>query len=168
MNLHETNFDDAKNEFTAFLTANGIAKPILWVFKEDIFSRKTDTYRTDFWMKLPLPRENEKLAKSHFETGKQKGLGLGLTAFAACGEGLCCSFVVPADAEDGQYMLMSSEHMKYSFIDRDMPRARVVRSKILWKLFGLLPFLFRPGNHFVYLTSRAELRKSNKNHETLL
>ena len=157
MTLADTGFEEAGKEFKTFLATNRMDTRILWVFKEDIYSRKTDTFRTDFWLKLPLPNRNSELAKFHFEIGKQRGFGLGLTAFASCEEGLCCSFVVPADTEDGQYMLMNPEHLKYSFISRDMPVAKVVHSNLLWRLFSLLPFLFSSGNHFVYLTSRADL-----------
>lgn len=157
MTLTKLNFEDAQKEFKAFLAANGLEKPILWTFREDIYSRKTDKFRTDFWLKLPLPKQNQEFAKFHFELGKEKGVGLGLTAYASCEEGLCCSFVVPEDAEDGQYLLMDPEHLKYSFISRDMPTAKVIRNKLLWKIFGMLPFLFNSGNHFVYLASRAEL-----------
>jgi len=102
MTLADTSFDEAKKAFADFLSQNGFDVPILWVFREDVLSRKTDRYEKDFWLKLPLPDENEELARSHFEFGKKQGFGLGLSAFASCPEGLCCSFVVPADDEDAQ------------------------------------------------------------------
>lgn len=157
MTLAETAFEDAKSAFTAFLANNGLDTRILWVFNEDLYSRNTDLFKTDFWLKLPLPSANEDFARRHFEMGKKKGFGLALTAFASCDEGLCCSFIVPTDDEDAQYMLMGPEHLKYSYVDVDMPVAKVVRSKILWKLFGVLRFWSRPGNHFVYLASKATL-----------
>lgn len=158
MTLADTSFEDAKKIFTVFLADNGMDARILWVFREDVYSRRTDKFETDFWLKLPLPSENEKLAKHHFEFGKRKGFGLALTAFASCDEGLCCSFVVPTDDEDAQYMLMGPQHLKYSFVSRDMPAAKVVCSKLLWKLFRFLPWWFQSGNHFVYLESKSELR----------
>lgn len=115
MTLGDTTFEDAVRAFIAFLADNGMDKPILWVFTEDVYSRKTDKFETDFWLKLPLPADNEKFARRHFELGKRKGFGLALTAFASCDEGLCCSFVVPTDDEDAQYMLMGPEHLKLFF-----------------------------------------------------
>lgn len=157
MTLGDTTFEDAKNNFIAFLADNALNKPILWVFTEDVYSRKAEKFEKDFWLKLPRPAENEEFARRHFEFGKRQGFGLALIAFASCDEGLCCSFIVPADDEDAQYMLMGPEHLKYSFVSRDMPIAKVVRSKLLWKLLGMLPFWFHSGNHFVYLKSKAEL-----------
>lgn len=157
MNLEETTFEDAQSGFTNFLKENELNGPILWVFKEDIYSRRTDRFEVDFWLRLPLSAENEKFAKRHFELGKLRGFGLGLTAFASCEEGLCCSFLVPTDDEDAQWMLMGPQHLKYSFVSVDMPVAKVVRSKFIWRLFGLFPRLFRAGNHFGYLKSKSEI-----------
>lgn len=145
-------------EFRDFLNANGLHRPILWVFEEDVYCRKSDEYRKDFLLKLPLPSENEQLARLHFELGKAKGFGLGLAAFASCDEGLCCSFLVPADELDAQYMLTGAQHLKYSFVVERMPVTTVVvRSGVVWKLIGMLNFLFRHGNHFVYLESKSNL-----------
>ena len=157
MTLADTTFEETIRTFTAFLAENGMDTRILWVFREDVYSRKTDLFKTAFWLKLPLPAENEELARRHFETGKKKGFGLGLTAFASCEDGLCCSFVIPADDEDAQYMLMGPQHLKYSYVSVDMPIAKVVRDKFFWNLLGILRFWFRHGNHFVYLASKSEL-----------
>jgi hypothetical protein len=159
MTLQETSFEDAVLEFRKFLTDNGLTEPILWVFEEDIFSRRTDTFEKDFWLKIPLPEENEEFARRHFELGKHRGFGLGLSAFARCDEGLCCSFIVPTDDEDAQYMLLGPEHLKYSFVSRDMPVAKVVRSEWSWWAMGWLRRFFKPGCHFVYLASKGVLRR---------
>jgi hypothetical protein len=157
MGIAETSFEEAKQEFTSFLAQNGLDQPILWVFTEDVYSVKSDIYSKDFWLKLPLPAENEEFARRHFEFGKEQGFGICLTAFASCDDGLCCSFIVPTDDLDAQYLQMGPEHMKYSFISRDMPVAQVVRSKVIWIILGTLRFCFQPGNFFD-LTSRAELK----------
>jgi hypothetical protein len=157
MTLKETSFEDAKREFVAFLTDNGLAERILWVFKEDTLSLKTDTYQTGFWLKLPLPDDNEKFAEKYFELGKARGFGVGLVAFASCSEGLCCSFIVPTDQEDAEYFLMSPEHLKYSFVSRDMPVAKVFRNGLVWRILAWFPRFFKPGCHFVYLTTRTDL-----------
>jgi len=157
MGIAETSFDEAKEFFTNFLAENGLTQPILWVFTQDVYSFKTDKYTKKFWLKLPLPADNEEFARRHFEFGKRQGFGLALTAFASCAEGLCCSFIVPTDDEDAQYMLMGPEHLKYSFTSRDMPVAKVVRSSILWIFLDMLRPWIKSGNFFVYLKSKAEL-----------
>jgi hypothetical protein len=130
---------------------------ILWVFKEDVYCRNSATFKTDFWLKLPIPQANESIARSHFELAKAKNLGLALTAFATCEDGLCCSFVVPVDREDAQMLQMNPEYLRYSFVTVNMPVAKVVRSRLLWSFLGMLPWLYRPGNHFVYLESKTAL-----------
>ena len=159
MGIAETSFTEAKREFVEFLTANGLTEPILWVFEEDILSRITERFRKDFWLRLPLPQENETFAEMHFELGKRRGFGVALIAFARCDRGLCCSFIVPADDEDAQYMLMGPEHLKYSFISSEMPVAKVVHSGLLWRMMGSLPIIFRAGCHFVYLAKKADLKR---------
>jgi len=158
MSLANTSFKEAKRDFTAFLAANGLLQPILWVFKEDTLSQSTDTYKSDFWVKLPLPDENEEFAEMQFALGKSRGFGLVLTAFASCSYGLCCSFVVPTDDEDAQYMLMGPEHLKYSFVSRDMPIAKVIRSGFVWKILRWFPRYFKSGCDFVYLVAKSDLR----------
>jgi len=157
MTLSDTTFEEATNEFVAFLNANALTGPILWVFEEDTLSRKKDTYTANFWLKLPLPDENQKFAEKHFNLGKGRGFGLSLTAFACCDEGLCCSFAVPIDTEDAQYMLMGPEHLKYAFVSRDMPVAKVIRSGLFWRILGSFRRYFKPGCHFVYLAKKADL-----------
>ena len=157
--IAETSFEQAKQEFTSFLVQNGLDQTILWVFTEDVYSWKTDKYSKEFWLKLPLPVDNEEFARRHFEFGKEQGFGICLTAFASCSDGLCCSFIVPADDLDAQYLLMGPEHIKYSFINRDMPVAKVIRSRFLWTVLGMFRRWFQPGNFFVYLKSKAELMR---------
>ena len=157
MGITETSFDEATEFFTNFLAQNGLTQPILWVFTEDVYSLKTDKYTKEFWLKLPLPADNEEFARRHFEFGKEQGFGICLTAFASCSQGLCCSFIVPTDDLDAQYLLMGPEHMKYSFTSRDMPVAKVVRSRFRWTILGMLRPWIKPGNFFVYLKSKAEL-----------
>lgn len=158
MNLQETTFEGAVVAFRTFLSDNGLDEPILWVFQEDTLSREQKTLTYDFWLKLPLPEENESFARMHFELGKRRGFGLGLAAFAQCDEGVCCGFVVPTDEEDAQYMFMGPEHLKFSFITSDMPVAKVVRNDMRWRMLKSFAMHSKPGCFFVYLASKADLQ----------
>jgi hypothetical protein len=159
MIIAQTSFDEAVGEFKKFLAENNIPSEILWLFKEDVFSRNVEFHALDFWLKLPLPEENEKLAEKHYEIGRQKNFGLGLSAFALCEGKVCCAVVIPKDKEDSEYMLMSPEYLKFSCVI-GMPVARAVRSSLRWKLFRLLPFKYKQGNFLVYLQSKKDLQFS--------
>lgn len=155
MTLHGMSFNDAVDEFRSFLEANGLTQPLLWAFQDDIVSEKTNTFKTLFWVRLPLPVDSEQFAKRHFELGKSKGLGMGLAAYAVCDEGLLCSFVIPADTEDSEFLMIRPEQIKYSFV-LSMPSAAVVRNSLRWTLLTIDP-RYKKGNHFVYLESRKNL-----------
>jgi hypothetical protein len=157
MTISEMTFEDAKREFREFLVKNGLDKPILWVFIEDVYSSRSDRYTTSFWLRLPTPAVNEECARRHFECGKAQGFGVALSAFASCADGLCCSFIVPDEEEDAAYMLMGPEYMRYSYTNSDMPTATVVRSKLIWTIIGLLRPWIKRGCFFTYLRSKKEL-----------
>jgi hypothetical protein len=154
--LAETSFDDAVAFFRNFLNEQGETAPILWVFKEDVFSRKAEVYETAFWIKLPIPPDNETFAGKAFALAQQRNVGAGLSALARCEEGLCCSFVIPVDEEDAQYLMMSPAGVRYNVVN-DMPRAKGVRSWLRWNFFSLFPFFYKQGNFMVYLLSKKEL-----------
>ena len=135
---------------------NDLPTEILWLFQEDVFSRNTEFYETDFWIKLPIPYENEKLAEIQYKIGRQKGLGLSISAFAICENKVCCSFIIPKDQEDSEYLFMSPEYLKFSFLT-EMPIAQVVNSSLRWTIFKLLPFKYKQGNFLVYLQSKKDL-----------
>lgn len=157
MIIVETSFPQAVEKFKIFLAENNLPTEILWVFCEDTFSRKTEFYEADFWLKLPLPEENEKLTEKYYKIGQTRNFGVCLSAFALCEKKICCSLVIPKDKKDSEYLFMSPESLKFSFV-KHMPTARVVRSSLMWKIFNLLPFRYRKGNFLVYLQSKDELR----------
>lgn len=72
MLIAETSFSQAVKEFKNFLADNDLPTDSLWVFREDVISRNTKFYETDFWIKLPLSSENEGLAERHYEIGRKK------------------------------------------------------------------------------------------------
>jgi hypothetical protein len=157
MIISETSFAEAVEGFKEFLGGNGLPTEILWVFSEDVFSRNVKFSEREFWLKLPLPEENEKLAERHYKTGQQKNLGVGILAFALCENKICCNLVVSRDAEDSEYLFMSPKYLKFSFIN-DLPIAKAVRNSFRWTIFKLLPFKYRKGNFPDYLESKRNLQ----------
>jgi hypothetical protein len=159
MIISETSFAEAVIEFKEFLKENNLPTDILWVFSEDVFSRNIKLFETDFWLKLPLPKENEKFAAKHYKIGQQKNLGVGLSAFALCEDKICCSLIIPTDKEDSEYLFMSPKYLKFSFVS-DLPVAKAVKNTFRWTIFKLLPFRYRKGNFLVYLESKRNLQFS--------
>ena len=157
MIISETSFAQAVEEFKKFLAENNLPTEILWVFLEDTFSRNIKSHETHFWLKLPLPEENKKLAERQFKIGQQTNLGMSIYAFALCENKVCCHIVIPRDKEDSEYLFMSPIYLMLSFAT-DMPIAKEVRSSVQWKIFSLLPFKYRQGNFCVYLQSKRDLQ----------
>ncbi len=157
MIIAETSFTQAIQKFKEFLAENNLPTEILWVFLEDTFSRNSKFYETNFWLKLPLPEENEKFAKKHYRIGQRENLGICISAFALCENKVCCSLVIPKDREDSEFLFMSPKYLKFTFIE-DLPKAQPVRSFLEWKLFSLLPFKYKKGCFMVYLQSKKDLQ----------
>lgn len=157
MIISETSFAEAVDGLKDFLRKNDLPTKILWIFKEDVYSRNVKRYETEFWVKLPLPEENKELAERHYKIGQQKNLGMGISAFALCEDKVCCSVIIPKDAEDAGYLLMSPKYLKLSFVI-DMPTATAVKSLFRWNLFKLLPFKFKQGIFLAYLESKRNLQ----------
>lgn len=156
MIIAETSFTQATQEFERFLADNNLPTEILWVFLEDSFSRNTDLHETHFWLKLPLPEENEKFAETHYKIGQQKNLGICISAFALCEDKVCCSLVIPKDKEDSEILFMSPKYLKFS-ITEDLPKAQPVKNPFQWKLFNFLPFMYKMGCFMVYIESKKNL-----------
>lgn len=154
--LANTKFEEALAEFRTFLDNQGEIDPIIWTFVEDVFSRRTNTFQTDFWIKTPIPSENSDCVKAAYIYAQQKNLGLGFSAYARCSEGVCCSLIVPADLKDAEYLLIGPRSIKYS-LTKFLPVAQSVRSNALWWFYKLLP-TYRKGNHLLYLQSKAKFR----------
>lgn len=79
-----------------------------------------------------------------------------ISGFALCEGKICCSLIIPKDQEDSEFLFMSPEHLKFSFVS-DMPVAKPVRNTFRWTLFKFLPFKYKAGNFLVYLESKKNL-----------
>ena len=159
MLIAETSFTQAEKEHKKFLAENNLPTEILWVFVEDTFSRNTELYETHFWVKLPLPDENKSLVERQYEIGRQKNLGICLSAFAICEDKICCALIIPKDKEDSELLLMSPEYLKFSCVT-EMPIAQAVKNPFRWNIFKFLPFKYKQGNFLVYLQSKKDLKFS--------
>ncbi len=157
MLISETSFSQALLEFKNFLEHNKLPTEIVYVLCEDTFSRKSKHFETDFWIRFPLPSNNESLAERHYKIGQEKALGIGICAFAICESKTCYGLVIPRDSEDSEFLFMSTKYLKFSFIE-DMPVAKPVRNYFHWKIFELMPFKYKKGNFFVYLESKKNLQ----------
>lgn len=155
----DTTFEEAASFFRQFLADQGENGKILWTFREDVYSRNLETHERDFWIKLPVPAENDSYVKRGYEIAQKLNLGLGISAYARCDDGLCCTLIIPADEEDAQYLMLGPSGVHYSLV-QEMPTAFTVRSRLKWFFFGLFPFLFRQGNYIVYLLSKEEMKKA--------
>ena len=65
-------FPGALRQCQDFLTGQKFSPDLLWVFREDVAWRKRRIF-----IKEPLPPENERLAESLYESGRQRDLGIG-------------------------------------------------------------------------------------------
>ncbi|MEO6589548.1 MAG: hypothetical protein ABIP06_09605 [Pyrinomonadaceae bacterium] len=160
MIIAENSFSQAVEKFQDFLAENNLPTEILWVFKEDVFCKNTEIYETTFCLKLPLSRENIILIEKQFEIGRQKKLGMCLSAFALCEDKICCHIVIPSDEEDSELLRMSPEYLKFSYV-KDMTVAKVINSNLKWAFFKIFPFKYKQGNFLVYLQSKKDLQFSN-------
>lgn len=121
------NFREAKQLFQNFLSEQGLSSDLLWVFGEDVICLPNH-----FLVKVPLPAENESLAKSLFDVGVERNFGLGLTAFCLLDGKPCCYVQLPEDDLDAQYSLMGNLSVKYS-VRSDLINAEPIKSSLLWQ-----------------------------------
>ncbi len=148
--IAENSFADAVKKFQNFLAANDLPAELLWVFEEDAFSRAHDRADNFFWLKLPLLYENDDLAEKIYEQGRKKGFGIAIAAYAVCDGQVCCGLIISGNKTDDR-------HLKFSFT-KEMPEAAPIKSAVKWKMFGLFPRKYKPGNFFAYLPSKKDLQ----------
>ena len=157
MKIQETTFSQAKIEFQKFLSENDLPNDILWIFREDVFSLKSKNFLTDFWLKIPSKVENEKIVEKIYTMGQQRNLGICLSAFALFNDKICCCIILPKDKEDSEYLFLSPEFLKFSFV-KDMPTPQLINSYLQWRIFKILTFRYKQGCSIDYLPSKRNLQ----------
>jgi hypothetical protein len=156
MTLAETSFTDAKIDFKIFLEKNSLPSDIVWLFYEDIISLNTKFYDLRLWIKMPSVLENEQIAEKCYIYGRQRGLGVCLSAFTLVESKIGCCIILPKDEEDSNYLFMSPLHVKYSCIS-DIPKAEIVKSNLIWYFRKNLSFKYRKGCFLDYLPTKRNL-----------
>jgi ferredoxin len=159
--LKETTFEEALFNFREVLNYHGEVQQLVWVFRDDLMTKRGIHVPSKVWIKLPVPAQNAERAKKSFERARKHGFGVALTAFACCEDGLCCYVQEPIDAEEAEHYLMSPNWVKYSVVT-DLPTIMPVRSVSKWKVFELLKFRYRHGNYLNDLRWRTYGASSDK------
>ena len=129
-------FNEAVKQLKDFLISQNLSPELLWVFREDIVWRKQRIL-----IKEPLPQENESVAESLYESGRQRELGIRLETLCLLGSRPCCYIWLPKDQMDAEYALLLMSNFIIS-VPTDLKRAESVRSPLIWrahKLFEGVP-----------------------------
>jgi hypothetical protein len=80
-------FEIAVARFQAFVAQVGhCPRKLVWLFREDV-----STHTRRVLVKVPIPTENEQIARSRYEQGRRLGVGVCLDAFCWLESDLCCS-----------------------------------------------------------------------------
>lgn len=143
MNI-KNSFQQATQDFKKFLAENNLPTDIVWLFREDVFSTKSKNFHTDFWLKMPLISNNEKLTAKYYKKGQKLNLGICLTAFGICENKVCCCVIIPKDKDDSEFLFFSPEQLKFSFV-KDLPNVKTINNFFIWQMFKLLTFRYKQG-----------------------
>jgi len=127
----DTTFREAKQDFQNFLSGQGLSSDLLWVFREDVISLPNRLL-----IKVPLPENNETLAATCYEIGRERNFGLCLHAFCLLDGRPCCYIQLPKDDLDAQYMLLNNENLKYS-VWTDLKNAEPIAKSLHWRVYRL-------------------------------
>lgn len=83
--LQNLSFSEAEKYFQKFLIQQNLSNEILWLFREDAIS-----YSDHLVVRMPRPKDNERLAQNCFEVGRKRNLGVCFSAIAALDQYSCC------------------------------------------------------------------------------
>jgi|SRR5215204_32083 len=125
-------FPDAIRQCRDFLVGQNISSDLLWVFREDVAWRKRRILA-----KVPLPAENERLAESHYESGRRRSLGIRLEVLCLLGSRPCCYVWVPKDQTDAEYALLLMSKFIIS-VPTDLRKAESVNNPLTWQWHKLV------------------------------
>ncbi len=119
-------FDTAVERYRAFLSKAKMRTEIVWVFREDAIANKLRIR-----LKVPVPAENEPLARRLYSIGQDRGLGICIQTLCLLDCTPCCYIWVPENALDAEHGMLSG--LKLSIPDPPI-HARAVRSSLRWNL----------------------------------
>jgi hypothetical protein len=120
-------FETALEQFRAFIAQVGhTPNGLLWVFREDV-----STHRRRILIKVPLPGDNERVAKARYDRGRQLGLGVCLEGFCRLGPALCCTTWYVEDLEESGRRLCRGLKLCVP-CPADLVTAWPVRNRLVW------------------------------------
>jgi len=128
----DTFFDEALISFKEFLSGQGLATDLVWVFREDVIFQ-----RERIFIKSPVPAENESRARACYELGQKRDFGINLQAFCLLESHPCCYILLPEDDLDAQYLLMSNISLKLS-VWTNLRNAESISNPMKWLALKLM------------------------------
>jgi len=117
-------FQEAVEDFRAFLATQGVNSKLLWIFREDVVWHQ---YRV--FIRQPLPSNNERAVEVLYKRGVRRGLGISRGVLCLLKLRPCCYIRLPADEEDAEYAMLSG--LKLS-VPVNPLEARSVRGRLQW------------------------------------
>jgi hypothetical protein len=145
-------FPDALAAFSPFVANQGFSSELVWVFREDV----TNCGR-DYWVHLPLWRDNAVLAEQYYEQGRRHGLGVTVQALCKLPRTSACYVWFPKDEIDASYAMQGPLKLT---VPTDPIEAKLVRSYAAWLIRRSLNRLRRHDRVAQSLPSRREVRSS--------
>ena len=123
--LEMPTFQLAIKQFQDFLANEGHSKSLLWICREDI-----TWHDFKFFIKEPLPEENELVVEKLYERGCKRGLGLSLDVFCLLGSQPCCYIWLPEDERDAELAMVAGLKLN---VPVEPTVAEPVKNWLLWR-----------------------------------
>ncbi len=108
-----------------FAGSEGFSTELVWVFREDV----TNCVR-DYWVRVPVPADNEVLARDYFEYGRRQGRGVTMKVLCRLGSQSVCFVWVPENDEAASYAMQGPLKLK---VPMDPVNGSAVRSVLRWQ-----------------------------------
>ena len=124
-------FTDATKQLKDFLASQDLSPELEWVFREDIIWRKQLIH-----VRVPLPQANESLAKSLYEKGRQRDLGIRLETLCLLDSHPCCYVWLPEDQMEAECALLLMSKFIIS-APNELKRAEPVGNPVTWQAYKL-------------------------------
>jgi hypothetical protein len=98
----DANFEESVARYEKFLKENGYPPRVVWVRWRDVLL----TGRRQIFVRTPVPTTNEGLARTAFNDGIAKKLGILFATVCEMDGVTCCRAWVPADEDEAERSLM--------------------------------------------------------------
>lgn len=144
-------FEDALQQFRAFLRAQGHADTLLWAFRDDLYFPD----RATCFVRDPLPGENAGLVEKVFEEGRAAGL-VELKAIAISRDVTLATVWFPGKPEEAVQGWSSG--MKLAIVEPP-PRPHFIGAGIRWWLLAAGPGYRRYQRSEAFIATRAWARE---------